>query len=128
MWTLKFCLDLLEVKWKCLSPIYVFPREEEEEEEQEELGGFQLLTDDEAFASEEVWTDGARQLLDKMDNSIYLPRFLIYPSMQSTTTSTTSYWNVFSEQTLGHLKDLFSIMVQWRMEIVRNMPDVLVSC
>ncbi|NXH34977.1 CLSPN protein, partial [Myiagra hebetior] len=28
-------------------------REEEEEEEQEELGGFQLLTDDEAFASEE---------------------------------------------------------------------------
>ncbi|NWX63582.1 CLSPN protein, partial [Promerops cafer] len=28
-------------------------REEEEEEEQEELGGFQLLTDDETFASEE---------------------------------------------------------------------------
>ncbi|NXO87739.1 CLSPN protein, partial [Sitta europaea] len=28
-------------------------REEEEEEEQEELGGFQLITDDEAFASEE---------------------------------------------------------------------------
>lgn len=56
---LKFCLDFLEVKWKYLSLIYAFPREEEEEEEQEELGGFQLLTDDEAFAGEEVWTDGA---------------------------------------------------------------------
>lgn len=96
MWALKFCLDLLEVEWKCLSPIYVFPREEEEE--QEELGGFQLLTDDEAFASEEVWTDAARQLLDKMDISISLPRFLIYPSMQSTTTPITSYWNIFQSK------------------------------
>jgi len=30
------------------------PREEEDEEAQEELGGFQLLTDDNAFDSEEV--------------------------------------------------------------------------
>ncbi|NWV43518.1 CLSPN protein, partial [Grantiella picta] len=30
-----------------------FPTDREEEDEQEELGGFQLLTDDEAFASEE---------------------------------------------------------------------------
>lgn len=98
MWALKFCLDLLEGKWKYLSPIYVFPREEEEEEEKEELGGFQLLTDDEAFASEEVGTDGARQLLDNMDNSIYFPSFLIHPSMQSTTNPIKSSWNIFQSR------------------------------
>jgi len=50
------------------------PREEEDEEAQEELGGFQLLTDDNAFDSEEVWTDGAKQLLQhsKRTPFIYL--------------------------------------------------------
>lgn len=55
------------------------PREEDDEEEQEELGDFQLLTDDNAFDSEEVWTDGTKQLLQHSDweNSIYLLSFLI---------------------------------------------------
>lgn len=51
----------------CISFIYFSPREEEDEEEQEELGDFQLLTDDNAFDSEEVRTDGARQLLQHSD-------------------------------------------------------------
>lgn len=43
----------------CISFIQFFHREEEDEE-QEELGDFQLLTDDNAFDSEEVWTDKAK--------------------------------------------------------------------
>lgn len=46
----------------CISFIYFSLREEEDEEEQEELGDFQLVADDNAFDSEEVGADGARQL------------------------------------------------------------------
>lgn len=54
------------------------PREEEEEEQQEELGDFQLLTDDNAFDSEEVGTDGARQLLQHSDLRSFISAPFIY--------------------------------------------------
>lgn len=38
-----------------------FSPREEEDEEHEELGDFQLVTDDNAFDSEEVWNDKAKQ-------------------------------------------------------------------
>lgn len=66
------------------------PREEEEEKEQEELGDFQLLTDDNAFDSEEVGTDGARQLLQHSDQELLLSTYFLI-SMQSVVTSKTSY-------------------------------------
>lgn len=47
--------------------IHFSHREEEDEEEQEEFGDFRLVTDDNAFDSDEVWTDGVRQLLQPSD-------------------------------------------------------------
>lgn len=58
--------------------------EDEEHEEHEELGDFQLVTDDNAFDSEEV------QCGTLTEKSAYLLNFGIYLSVQNTASSSTA--------------------------------------